>query len=520
MWGIRQKLLVAFGALVLVNALGAALVGFNLHRIDQQLMATRDRFLPQAERVADVKAGVLLASLEARHAMLARDEAGREAALARATQARESTDRALAALEAGLSTETGRQKFAELQRHKNRFWQEVEALLPTIRSGDVPSALAQLESSVVPARDRFVKAVEQQRAWQVELVATSTTQALTLGLRTERWLAGLAGLALVLGVALAWRMSRELLGQLGGEPRQAVAAVARVADGDLSSGLDAAAGTAPHSVLGAIGRMQRSLRELLTRVHTGVEQVSTAASQIASGNSELSGRTEQQAAALQEAAASLQQLNATVKDHLEALAACRAETQAVTEAAHAGGDGMALVVSGMASARNQSQRMVEIIGTIDGIAFQTNILALNAAVEAARAGEAGRGFAVVATEVRALAQRSAAAAQDVRALIQASVDEIEAAHGRIGEAGQQVQVIVNGTERLRVQMERIEAATHEQAAGLRQVSEAVQAIDDATQRNAALVEQSAAASASLHAQAVQLERAAGRFKLKAGTAGA
>ncbi len=216
----------------------------------------------------------------------------------------------------------------------------------------------------------------------------------------------------------------------------------------------------------------------------------------------------------------MQQLNATVKDHLEALAACRAETQAVTEAAHAGGDGMALVVSGMASARSQSQRMVEIIGTIDGIAFQTNILALNAAVEAARAGEAGRGFAVVATEVRALAQRSAAAAQDVRALIQASVDEIEAAHGRIGEAGQQVQVIVNGSERLRVQMERIEAATHEQAAGLRQVSEAVQAIDDATQRNAALVEQSAAASASLHAQAVQLERAAGRFKLNAVTAGA
>ncbi|WP_374438673.1 methyl-accepting chemotaxis protein [Inhella sp.] len=514
-WGLRQRLLGAFGVLALVTALGGLAVWLNIHRVDEQLMASRDRFLPQAERIADVKAGVIKASLEARHAMLAPTEAGREAALARLHGLRTQTDAALADFQQHLSTAQGRALYAELEQRKQRFWREAEALLPLIRAGEPALAFARLESDVVPARDHFIEAVAAQRAWQAELLANSTAQALALGQRSERMLLAISLVGLLAGCGFAWWLSRELLGQLGGEPAQAVAAVARVASGDLSQAPPAAGAQAAHSVLGAIGRMQHSLHELLLSIHSGVNHVATASSQIASGNSELSGRTEQQAAALQQAAASLQQLNEAVQQHIQAVEASRGEAEQVAQLAHDGGARMGQAVADMERIRGSSQRMVDIIGTIDGIAFQTNILALNAAVEAARAGDAGRGFAVVASEVRTLAQRVAEASQEVRQLIQSSVDDVGAAHQRMARAGEQVQAIVQGIERLREHMAHINQAIHQQAQGLQQVSGAVGAIDEATQRNAALVEQSAAASASLHQQAMQLERAARRFKLPA-----
>ena len=403
MGGLRGRLLSAFGVLALISTFGGLAVWLTMQRMEAQMLTTRDRFLPQTERIADVKTGVVLASLEARHAMLAPDDAGREAALQRLLQARASTDRLLAALSEDISTAKGRELYAEVERHKQAFWRQAEALLPLIRAGDQAAAFARLEAEVVPARDRFIRQVEQQRQWQAQLLAQSTERALALGQRSERLLLAVSLLGLLVGLAFAWRLSRELLGQLGGEPRQAVAAVVRVADGDLTTAIAATGRPDSHSVLGAIDKMQQALRELLARIGAGVDQVRTAASQIAAGNAELSSRTEQQASALQQAAASLQQLSEAVQRHLATVQDSRSEAVAVAQAARQGGDSVQASVAEMDRVRANSQRMVDIIGTIDGIAFQTNILALNAAVEAARAGESGRGFAVVASEVRALA---------------------------------------------------------------------------------------------------------------------
>ena len=311
-----------------------------------------------------------------------------------------------------------------------------------------------------------------------------------------------------LGVLITGNLRR----QLGGEPATAAAVANAVAQGDLSSRIEVRPGD-ESSLMARLAQMQRGLAEVVGSVRVGSESVATASQQIAHGNSDLSSRTEQQAGALQQTAATMEQLGTTVRHNADNARQANQLALGASTVASRGGAVVGQVVDTMKGINDASKKIADIISVIDGIAFQTNILALNAAVEAARAGEQGRGFAVVASEVRSLAQRSANAAKEIKALITDSVGRVEQGTALVDQAGRTMQEIVGAIQKVSDVVGEISSASAEQSSGVSQVSQAVSQMDQATQQNAALVEQSAAAADSLKQQAQQLVQAVAVFQL-------
>ena len=342
-------------------------------------------------------------------------------------------------------------------------------------------------------------------------------------LATER--RGLAIMAAVMALMIAggglfiFGAGRSITRQLGGEPGEVVAVVNAIAQGDLSTRIAVPPG-AQGSVVDAMAQMQASLARTVTQVRQASDSIATGSAEIATGNQDLSSRTEAQASNLEQTAASMEELNATVKNNADTARQASQLAGSASAVAAKGGEVVGRVVTTMSEITESSRRIAEIIGTIDGIAFQTNILALNAAVEAARAGEQGRGFAVVAGEVRALAQRSAEAAKEIKSLIGTSVDKVEAGSKLVDEAGHTMSDIVAQVQRVSDLINEISAATGEQTSGIGQVNEAVTQLDQMTQQNAALVEESAAAAESLKLQAHQMVQAVAVFRTGAHEAAA
>jgi methyl-accepting chemotaxis protein len=295
----------------------------------------------------------------------------------------------------------------------------------------------------------------------------------------------------------------------------AVAVANSIASGDLTSPIRGEGRDEAAALLQALGRMQDSLREMVGQVHHSSLSIQNSSAEVAVGNNDLSSRTEEAAQSLQQTASSMQQLTANVRLNAEAALEANRLATSAADVAQRGGGAVAQVVSTMDEINASSRRIADIIGTIDGIAFQTNILALNAAVEAARAGEQGRGFAVVATEVRSLAQRSAAAAREIKTLIGASVERVEAGTRQVADAGHTMTEIVASVQRVSHIIHSISTATAEQSTGLGQVNGSVGDLDRMTQQNAALVEQSAAAAESLKEQAMRLGDLVSTFRLEA-----
>jgi len=325
-----------------------------------------------------------------------------------------------------------------------------------------------------------------------------------------KWVMVLVALgSLVGGFVVAWRLTRSITRPIG----EAVAMAERVATGDLTSRIDVHGSDEAAKLLAALRRMNDSLVEVVGRVRRTSDSMATGSSQIAAGNADLSRRTEEQASSLQQTASSMEELASTVKSNAES--AGQASQLAVDASAVAarGGEVVGQVVTTMQEISASSRKIADIIGVIDGIAFQTNILALNAAVEAARAGEQGRGFAVVAGEVRSLAQRSAQAAKEIKALIGASVERVEAGSRLVNDAGATMHDIVDHVRKVSDLIGEISSATGEQSSGIDQVNGAVSQLDRVTQQNAALVEQSAAAAQSLRQQAGQLVEAVAVFRV-------
>ena len=327
---------------------------------------------------------------------------------------------------------------------------------------------------------------------------------------------GIAVVLALLLVAVGWMISRSILRQLGGEPTQLNHITHQIAQGDLAVEIPASA--SGNSVLHGIQAMRDSLAGVVLRVRQGSEHVSTASAEIAQGNHDLSARTESQASALEETAASMEELGSTVRQNADNARQANQLAVNASSVAQQGGEVVAEVVQTMKGISTASNKIADIIGVIDGIAFQTNILALNAAVEAARAGEQGRGFAVVASEVRSLAGRSAEAAKEIKSLIGASVERVEQGNVQAERAGQTMTEVVNAIRRVTDIMGEISAASSEQSAGVSQVGEAVTQMDQATQQNAALVEQMAAAAGSLSGQARELVEAVAVFRIAQGSA--
>jgi methyl-accepting chemotaxis protein len=317
--------------------------------------------------------------------------------------------------------------------------------------------------------------------------------------------------AIAVGSLMAWFITRGITG-----PINAAVKVARtVADGDLTSRVDVTTTDETGQLLQALKEMNGSLVKIVSDVRTGTDSMASASGQIASGNLDLSSRTEEQASSLEETASSMEEMTSTVKQNADNARQANQLAASASEVALRGGSVVAQVVDTMSSINESSKKIVDIIGVIDGIAFQTNILALNAAVEAARAGEQGRGFAVVASEVRNLAQRSAAAAKEIKGLIGDSVEKVDLGARLVEQAGTTMDEIVESVKRVTDIMSEITCASQEQTSGIEQINQAISQMDQVTQQNAALVEEAAAAAESLQEQAGALAQVVSVFKLDA-----
>ncbi|WP_439954243.1 methyl-accepting chemotaxis protein [Chitinimonas prasina] len=318
-----------------------------------------------------------------------------------------------------------------------------------------------------------------------------------------------AVIALLIGIVAGWMITGSVVQPI----RQAVALAEGVAAGDLTQKIETDRNDETGQLIKALRAMNDGLLQIVGDIRTSVETINTASQEIAAGNIDLSQRTEEQAASLEETAASMEELTSTVKQNAENAREANRLAEGASGIAQKGGEAVGQVVTTMAEINESSKKIVDIIGVIDGIAFQTNILALNAAVEAARAGEQGRGFAVVAGEVRSLAQRSAAAAKEIKSLIGDSVERVTVGTAQVDRAGITMEEVVGSIRKVTGIMGDISNASAEQSSGIEQVNTAVTQMDEVTQQNAALVEEAAAAAGSLQDQARLLMEAVNRFKL-------
>jgi methyl-accepting chemotaxis protein len=436
-----------------------------------------------------------------------------EAAMAATDKAAAQTQQRIKAL---LAQAPQAQALLDAIAKSGQAYQEQRDTVRHASSGGEPDIAGMVDRDLRPRADAYLQALDKLRAHMGTQVQAAQADNAALASQSL-WLLGLATLAaLALGTLVAWQTTRSITLPL----RQGIQAAENIAQGDLSMRIAVAqqrdeAG----QLLQALAHMQARLADTVAHVRQNAEGVATASSEIAHGNHDLSARTESQASALQQTAASMEQLGSTVRQNADNAQQANQLARNASNVATQGGEVVAQVVETMRGIHDASRRIADIIGVIDGIAFQTNILALNAAVEAARAGEQGRGFAVVAGEVRNLAQRSADAAKEIKGLIGASVERVEQGSQLVDKAGGTMEEVVTAIRRVTDIMGEISAASKEQASGVAQVGEAITQMDQTTQQNAALVEQSAAAAASLQTQAGELVRAVAVFTLEAQSTG-
>ena len=506
---IGHRLASAFGVVVLllVTITGLSILRLTtLHQSADLIINDRYPKIAMANRVLN---DINLIAVAMRNSIILDDAEKIKSELDTIPAARQNIDKNLAQLDKFLSTERGRAIFKEIGDARMKYRGGQNEFLRLMAEGKKPEAGTLLVSTVMQAQTAYMNQIKNLINLVDELIAQEGPKATKEYRNGVSIMLALAGIASLLACGFAYGVTRSITQPL----RKAVQIANTVASGDLGSQIEITSKDEAGQLMQALKDMNDSLVTIVGEVRCGTDTIATASGQITSGNLDLSSRTEQQASSLEETAASMDQLMSTVKQNADNARQANQLALSASDVAGKGGAVVAQVVDTMDSINQSSKKIVDIIGVIDGIAFQTNILALNAAVEAARAGEQGRGFAVVATEVRNLAQRSASAAKEIKTLIDDSVNKVKEGSKQVDEAGQTMERIVDSVKQVTDIMGEITTASQEQTAGIGQVNQAIRQLDEATQQNASLVEEAAAAAQTLQDQAMHLSQVVGVFKL-------
>jgi len=514
---IGARLALGFGAVLVLMMLLTALAVSRVGQIDATLNHINDVNNVKQRHAINFRGSVHDRAIALRDVVLAADNAAAGPALARISTLAANYEHAATELDALFGA--GREVLPEERdalaaiKEEERKAQPLVAQVSALRlNGDAEGARTLLAQEAGPAFTAWLASVNRLIDLEEARNKISTAEARSLSSSFFAWMGVLCAIAVAIGALGAWTITRGLLRQLGGQPDYAVQIAGRIAAGELGVQIHTAPGDRS-SLLYAMKGMRDSLVGIVSQVRAGTLTIATASTEIAAGNEDLSRRTERQADTLMDTAASMEELTATVRQNADNARQANVLAESASGVATRGGEVVAQVVQTMASINDSSKQIADIIGVIDSIAFQTNILALNAAVEAARAGEQGRGFAVVASEVRNLAQRSAKAAQEIKALIKSSVERVDAGARLVDAAGNTMDEIVASVKHVTGIMAEISAASAEQRAGIEQVNTAIGRMDEATRQNAALVEQAGAASLSLQDQAAALAQVVSVFKM-------
>jgi methyl-accepting chemotaxis protein len=509
-WKIGARLGTGFGviciALVFTVGQGIAMLG-KVNEGTSTIVAKR---LPRLGLSNRLMGEVNNIGIAVRNMLLSEDAADRTRQREEVMASRKNTELILGDLDKILESAQGRDLLRHQQELNARYIKAQDQLLKLVDSNDIEGAKAFLVKEMRPILASYKTAILDQIKMQQELSAQDAEAAAKTYADTRILMLAVGVLTLLGAGALGWWISASITRPV----RRALEVANAVAAGDLTTRVEVDSRDEMGQLLQALKTMNENLVKTVTTVRSGTEAIGTSSSEVSAGNQDLSSRTEQQASSLEETASSMEELTSTVKQNADNARQANTLAEAASGVAARGGQVIHEVVATMDQIHESSGKIADIISVIDGIAFQTNILALNAAVEAARAGEQGRGFAVVAGEVRNLAQRSAAAAKEIKTLIDDSSGKVDTGSRLVKEAGNTMGDIVESVRRVTDILNEITSASQEQTAGIEQINEAITQMDTVTQQNAALVEQAAAASQSMQDQAARLSAAVSVFKLE------
>ncbi|RSZ57697.1 HAMP domain-containing protein [Massilia atriviolacea] len=504
---IARRLCLGFGIVLVLLATVASLGIVNLMRLHDDAAILVDNHWPKAKLEGEALDNARGSIARMFQLVAGIDEARSAEALARFEANRAAFDEALGKLGLMLRTEQGKANHAEALALRDRYVQACAQVQALFKDGQREQARQLAYGDAYTAMQAFVASLRRQTALQARLFEEVGTHGEQVFATARSQLLGVSAAALLAALALGGWITRSITVPLG----EALRVARTVASGDLTSIIVVDRTDETGELLLALKGMNDALLAVVGEVRSGTDAIATASSQIASGNLDLSARTERQAGSLEETASSMEEMTSIARRNADNARQASALAARASDVAQQGGAAVARVVGTMHDINEASRRIVDIIAVIDSIAFQTNILALNAAVEAARAGEQGRGFAVVATEVRSLAQRSAGAAREIKALIGDSVEKAGIGARQVEQAGGTMDEIVASVRRVSDIMAEIGAASGEQEAGIGQINQAIGEMDVVTQQNAALVEQAAAAAAALQQQSGVLSQVVAAF---------
>jgi methyl-accepting chemotaxis protein len=508
---ISTRLALTFAGFCAAAALIGAVSLLKVSGISKEFENVSQNAYPQLAMVSTLRVDIYRLARDLRNLFIMTDATDLQAQHDEMASINVAVAANLAAMTKAMDGELEQAALTRLVAARAGYDTQRERVIALLAAGKVEEARPVLVGAVRKTFVPYLQALDDLDKLQGLEMKSSTALVAARVASTQATVIALILAVCVMGVVLGYLNTRSVTQPIN----EAVQFAHAVAGGDLSMEIPADGKTETGLLLAALNEMKTQLALAVSGVRQGADGVSTASSEIAQGNNDLSARTEQQAAALQQTAASMEQFRATVKQNADNATQANQLAKGASSVAVRGGDVVVEVVATMKGINESSRKIADIIGVIDGIAFQTNILALNAAVEAARAGEQGRGFAVVASEVRSLASRSADAAKQIKTLIADSVERVERGSSLVDRAGATMTEVVSSIRRVTDIMGEITAASSEQSVGIAQISDAVTQMDQTTQQNSALVEESAAAAESLKAQALQLVQAVAVFKLAA-----